>query len=179
MPSLPRSLGHHTFSVEFTLPHAGALPVFPGFQDLLASICIGPNVMDTNFPAFAPADAYSSYPEGDEYYTKGGAPADANGYAPPAYRHLLAAGDYKDPCPEGTSQLFPISVLHAVHIMLFLVAATQILYSCTVLILCLWRVRDSCTHLAAFLYLMMCAFCCMSKAGQAPRRHSPLFLLAC
>jgi len=96
--------------------------------------------MDTNFPAFAPADAYSSYPEGDEYYTKGGAPADANGYAPPAYRHLLAAGDYKDPCPEGTSQLFPISVLHAVHIMLFLVAATQILYSCTVLILCLWRV---------------------------------------
>jgi hypothetical protein len=58
---------------------------------------------------------------------------------------MLAETDVAGPCPEGTSQLFPVSVLHAIHTMLFLVAATQILYSCLVLILCLWKVSSS-TH---------------------------------
>jgi hypothetical protein len=56
---------------------------------------------------------------------------------------MLAEADVAGPCPEGTSQLFPVSVLHAIHIMLFLVAATQILYSCLVLIICLWKVSSS------------------------------------
>jgi hypothetical protein len=59
------------------------------------------------------------------------------------WRTLLASEGYYDSseCSEGFSQLFPPSAIHAIHIMLFLVAVTQILYTFLVLALCLWKVR--------------------------------------
>eukprot|EP00192_Tetraselmis_astigmatica_P009730 CAMPEP_0117680062 /NCGR_PEP_ID=MMETSP0804-20121206/18138_1 /TAXON_ID=1074897 /ORGANISM="Tetraselmis astigmatica, Strain CCMP880" /LENGTH=960 /DNA_ID=CAMNT_0005489507 /DNA_START=163 /DNA_END=3045 /DNA_ORIENTATION=+ len=121
-------------------------------QEELAKICVSTPRLDEIFPSFVDQAAqYNDYntPATSDYDSYG----EKSGYGRRLFsfhtvvqrwRVLLAANDggygFTDPCPGDTSQLFPTSVLHALHIMLFLVAMTQILYSCLVLILCLWKV---------------------------------------
>uniref|UniRef100_A0A061RFB7 Mlo protein n=1 Tax=Tetraselmis sp. GSL018 TaxID=582737 RepID=A0A061RFB7_9CHLO len=112
-----------SFSSFFVLCAAQLSP--PAIQGPLEQICVSTPSLDIAFPSFK-----------DKGSLSWGTPTTPR-------RRALAAkegGDGGGPCPDGTSLLFPAGVFHALHIMLFLVAATQIVYSCLVLALCLWKV---------------------------------------